>query len=292
MKRIFFILIILILVFITGCNPSYKYKEGESRGGYPDGLRIQFLSPEDSEIYEGDEFIIDLKLDNNADCDIFGDICVSDLAAGSLSGVPDTCNSFTIQSRESSSFSFRNNVYENLGRTIDTTLIAEAIYSCDEVIIDPLLCVRDKSKESEKDCSDKETISGRVPGLKSAPVTVTKIEKNYNPSGEVLRVDIYLDEMDRDNGVVFYDEGNSYTNENFENGFPISVEYGNYGELDCGNYLKNGIYYWKKDTENIIKCKIDQISVSEVEENLLRISLNYKYKITESIPIKVIHMEA
>ena len=175
---------------------------------------------------------------------------------------------------------FTGDPYENLERDISTSIEAQAKYHCG-ITIDPLICVRDDSEETKKMCKDIETVSGKYPGLKTAPITVTKVEKDFDPYTGTLRLDIYLDDM---NGELMGDTVNEYE----EQGFPVSLEYGSYGALDCSN-IEDGIYYWKSDTENIIKCEISLSSVNDVEENFLKINLDYMYSIKESKSVMVRH---
>ncbi|MBU2633781.1 MAG: hypothetical protein KJ674_00895 [Nanoarchaeota archaeon] len=288
MKKILFILIVLVL--ITGCaSTSQLSGREEGRGGVPDGLTIEFLSPSGNEVREDIFFPVKLKLENNAECIVDGTICIRDTAGSSLSGIVDDCENFNIQKLDKKVpyFTFENNVYENLERDIDTTILAKAIYECN-ININPFVCVRQDDDKLKDSCPDIQTISGKVGGLKTAPVTVTTIKKKFDASGGLLSLQIYLDEMDKKDGRVV---SNNYVKDNNEYGFPISISFGELDVMnDCYTYsdnLKNGIYYWKKDTENIINCEILVSGINEFEDIAVNINLDYTYELEKSKDIKV-----
>ena len=72
-------------------------------------------------------------------------------------------------------------------------------------------------------------------------------------------------------------EGNS-------DNFNINVEYEGYGQLNCRDLDRLN---FKTNTENIINCEIS-VNVEDIEENPLKISLNYVYETSESKQIIII----
>ncbi|MFH1209197.1 MAG: hypothetical protein V1663_00190 [archaeon] len=280
MKKMLFVFIILI--FISGCASTNQFRnyDDESKGGYTDGVKINILSPTSTEIWEGSGFVVKVKLENYADCDVSGDLCVRDLLGDGFGGIQDNCQGFSIRKHDINVpyLSFQGDPYESIDRKITTTIQAEATYSC-SISLDPLICIRDDSEETAKLCKDSETVSGKYPGLKTAPITITSVQKEFDPYTGTLRLDIYLDSM---GGELVGDT----INDNREEGFPINIEYGSYGGLDCNN-VEDGIYYWKSNTENIINCETSISSVNDVEENFLKIDLTYRYRIRGSKPVTI-----
>jgi len=265
------IITILVLIFITACGTS---QQGGRGSGAPDGLHINFLELQPrSELKENEIFDIGLKLENKAECNIEGEVCVRDLRAESISGVQDSCQPFNLRKKEdnnidSENIYFQDNSYELLSGDASTNIIAKAEYSC-SIQLTPQVCVK-PNLEDEKICKTKETISSSALGLKQAPITVYSINKILIPQrdGMKLEVAIHLRKMS---------EGKS-------NNFNIGIEYEGHGVLNCRNLDRLN---FEKNTENIINCEIP-VNVGDIEENPLKITLNYIYEISESKQIKII----
>tara|TARA_Y100000310_G_C20674675_1_gene812293 strand:+ start:1318 stop:2148 length:831 start_codon:yes stop_codon:yes gene_type:complete len=271
-KKIIFILV--ILTFLTACSGSSQQGSGS---GNPDGLHITFLEfqPRDN-LKENEVFDIGLRLENKAECNIEGEVCIRDTLSESLSGVQDSCQSFSLRKKEDSNIDseniyFQDNLYEFLSGDLRSTIIAKSEYSC-SIQLTPQLCVK-PNIEDEGICKTKETISSSALGLKQAPITVSKIEKVLIPQrdGMKLEVAIHLKKMS---------EGES-------NNFNIGVEYEGHGVLNCRNLDRLD---FKKNTENIINCEIP-VSIVDIEENPLKITLNYIYETKESKQINIIKEE-
>ena len=268
MKKI--IIIAIFLIFLTACSTSQQ-----GRGsGTPDGLHITFLEFQPrSELRQNEYFDVGLKLENKAECDIEGDVCIRDTLAPSISGVQSDCQQFELRKKEgniidSQNIYFQDNVYESTVGDLTSTITAKAQYSC-SIQLTPQVCVK-PNLEDEKTCKTRETLSQSTLGLKSAPITVSSIDKQLIPQREGinLEVAIHLKKMS---------EGSS-------DNFNINVEYEGYGSLTCRNIDRLD---FKTNTENVINCGIS-LNVADIEENPLIITLNYIYENTAQKQIKII----
>lgn len=270
MKKIIIILALLILT--TACS-GISQQSGKG-SGTPDGLHITFLESQPrSELREREYFDIGLKLENKAECDIKGELCVRDTLASSISGIQDNCQSFELRKKEnniidSQNIYFQDNVYESIVGDLIPTIIAKAQYSC-SIQLTPQVCVK-PNLEDESICKTKETLSTSTLGLRSAPITVSSIDKLIIPQrdGIKLEVKIHLKKMSK---------GES---ENFN----INVEYEGYGLLSCRDLDRLD---FKKNTENIINCEMP-LNVEDIEDNPLKITLDYIYENSNSKQIKII----
>src|SRR3989344_244045 len=270
MKKIIIVLFAVFLVFLVACSTTQQGKGS----GTPDGLKMSFIEFQPrSELKQSEYFDIGLKLENKAECDINGEICVRDTFAESLSGVQNDCMSFQLRKKEgniidSENIYFSDNSYVNPSGDLTSTIIAKAGYSC-SIQLTPQLCVK-PDLEDEKTCKIRETLQASTLGLKSAPITVTSIDKVLIPQkdGIKLEVAIHLKKMQK---------GSS---ENFN----IYAEYEGYGPLNCRNLDRLN---FKTNTENVINCDI-QLNVQDIEENPLKIVLNYIYEDSISKQIKII----
>jgi len=272
-QKYFIGVIIFLLIFLTACGASSK----QSGSGRPDGLHITFLEfqPRD-ELREGEFFEVGLKLENKAECDVQGEVCIRDTLAGSISGVKDECQTFELRKMEdgrtdSENVYFTDNSYESVSGDLNSNIIAKAKYSC-SIQLTPQVCIK-PNLEDEKVCKTKETLSASTLGLKQAPITVTSLEKTLIPQrdGVKLEVAVHLKKMD---------EGNP-------NNFNIGLEYEGYGLLNCRDLDRLD---FKENTENIINCEIS-LNVEDIENNPLKIVLNYIYETSVSKQIRIIKEE-
>jgi hypothetical protein len=265
------IIILIVLLFLTACTATSQTGKGS---GTPEGVHITFLELQPrNELREGELFDIGLKLENKAECDIQGRICVRDTFAESISGVQDDCQSFELRKKEdnivdSKNIYFQNNIYDSISGDLTSTIIAKAEYSC-LITLTPQVCIK-PNLEDENTCKTKETLSSSTLGLKSAPITVISIEKQLIPqaNGVKLEVTIHLRKMV---------EGTS-------NNFNINVEYEGYGPLTCRNLDRLN---FKTNTENIINCEIS-LNVNDIEQNPLVITSSYVYENLASKQIRII----
>ncbi len=264
------IIIVLFLVFLTACSASNQGKGS----GTPDGLRMSFLELQPrSELKESEYFDIGLKLENKAECDIKGEICVRDTLAESLSGVRDDCQSFELRKKDgnimdSENIYFNDNTYENPSGDLISTIIAKSRYSC-SIQLTPQLCVK-PNLEDENICKTRENLQSSTLGLKSAPITVSSIEKTLIPQRDGIKLEVAIHIRKMSTG----------SSENFN----INVEYEGYGPLNCRNLDRLNL---KENTENVINCEIS-LNVQDIEENPLKIVLNYIYEDSISKQIKII----
>src|SRR3989344_102792 len=276
MKKIIIILIASVLIFLTACSTSLKQGKGS---GIPDGLHITFLESQPRpELRQNEYFDVGLKMENKAECDIQGDICIRDTLAPSISGINDDCQSFELRKKEdnvidSQNIYFQDNVYESAVGDLTSTIIVKSQYSC-SIQLTPQVCVK-PNLDDEKTCKTRETLSSSTIGFKSAPITVTSIDKQLIPQrdGTKLEAAIHLRKMP---------EGDSDANN-----FGISIEYEGYGLLTCRNLDRLN---FKTSTENVINCEIP-LNVADIEENPLIITLNYIYETQQSKQIKIVKEE-
>ena len=264
------IIILALLTFLTACSGGQSQQGGS---GNPDGLHINFLESQPrQELREKESFDIGLKLENRAECDIQGDICIRDTLAQSISGVQDSCQEFELRKKDgnnidSQNIYFTDNIYESLSGDLNSNIIAKAQYSC-SIQLTPQVCVK-PNIEDEDICKTKETLTASTLGLKQAPITVSSINKILIPQRDSIKLEtaIHLRKMS---------EGKS-------NNFNIYLEYEGYGELTCRNLDRLN---FERGTENIINCEIP-INVVDIEQNPLKIKLDYIYEITKSKQIKI-----
>jgi len=269
MKKTVFL--VFVLIFLTACS---GISQTSKTSGTPDGVRISFLDLQPrSELRVGETFDIGLELENTADCNVQGQVCVRDLFASSISGVRDQCKEFDLRKKDittdSKKFYFTDNVYDtNLGN-LRSTIIADASYSC-HIELNPQLCVK-SSIDDESLCKNRETLSQNTLGLKTAPVTITQIEKLLIPQSNSIKMEITLHLRKMANG-------------NLQGPLGIILNYEGYGNLRCRD-LEN-LEWDDRDTEKIIKCEIS-LNVRDVEDNPLIISIDYNYQNSEQKQIQI-----
>lgn len=277
MKKI--ILLIMLVIFITGCTQS------GTTSGTPDGLHITFIQPnEGDEIDEDSEFYVALEVDNRADFEIQGSLCLSDTYGGTRSAVQDDCTFITVD---------ENSKYQDLNpfgpysytdvvsgeNVLKATLVAEVEYP-NSFVVTPIVCVRpfNLDNEGEEECKGKETLTVSTAGFVSAPITVSKIIKELKPSSNIggvkANLNIYLKKMS---------EGR------LEGPLNIYLDYGE-GETKCKDLDK---FEWDEgDTEKIINCEIlIETMTQELVENQLIISLDYNYYQKETISINLVNSD-
>ena len=300
------LLFIIVLLFITGCNGISRSSSSNVLGGEADGVRIEFLAPEkifgDYHVEEGKPFDVIIELENNAECDVNGNLKIRDFE--NINGIPDADRQFSLPKNDAERLRpytdeifFGGNNYDNVEKYLaSATLEATVTYGC-RIVISPQLCVRPKD-EDESSCDIEETISGKVGGLKTAPITVTKIKKKYNYNTKKLSVEIYLDKMgDNVNGVIGYGKPVSYMDDidgERKYGVPITVSYGSYGFMDC-DHMDNYFYVWQYadnqlqqgKTENVIKCDIYLSNINYVEKNDLTIEMEYYFELKRAMDVVI-----
>ena len=108
-------------------------------------------------------------------------------------------------------------------------------------------------------------------GLKTAPVTITQIEKLLIPQSNSIKMEITLHLRKMANG-------------NLQGPLGIILNYEGYGNLRCRD-LEN-LEWDDRDTEKIIKCEIS-LNVRDVEDNPLIISIDYNYQNSEQKQIQI-----
>src|SRR3989344_9401297 len=161
------IIIIIALLFLTACS---SINQQGSSSGTPDGIHISFLELQPrAELREGELFDIGLKLENRAECNIEGELCIRDTLTDSISGVEDDCQSFKLLKKEggiidSNNFYFQDNSYEIGTGSLSTNIIANAQYSC-SIQLNPQVCIK-PNLEDEKICKTKEILSSNTLGLR------------------------------------------------------------------------------------------------------------------------------
>jgi len=265
------IIIVCLLTILTACSPSQQSERGS---GTPDGLHISFLEFQPrSELMENEYFDIGLKLENKAECEVKGELCISDSLAESISGIQDDCKQFELRKKEdniidSKNIYFQDNGYVSVSGDLISEITAKAEYSC-SIQLTPQICIK-PSIEDETICKTKETLTSSTLGLKQAPITVSKIDKTIIQTREGTKLSIAINLRKMSKGEP--------------NKFNINVEYEGYGPLTCRNIERLN---FKTNTENIINCEIS-LNVEDIENNPLKIRLDYFYETSESKQIKII----
>jgi len=267
------IIVFVILMILTACSTN----NGGNGSGTPDGLHISFMEFQPrNELRQNEFFDIGLNLENRAECGIKGELCIRDTLAESISGVQDECQTFELRKKEgglvdSKKFYFTDNVYESAAGDLTSTIIARAQYSC-SIQITPQLCVK-PNLEEENVCKTKETIGASTLGLKPAPITVTSIEKTLIPQKDSTKLDVAIHVKKMPEGSPIH--------------FNVNVEYEGYGPMECRNLERLD---FRTNTESIINCEIS-LNVGDVEDNPLKISMNYVYETSASKGITLIKEE-
>jgi len=307
MKKYFFFLILIILIFISGCGTSLPGRGSISNDGpltgSPNGLQIIFLS-QVSDILSGNSVQVPIKLRNNAACDAMGELCLTDTAPDGISGSSPLCqeDGFSIpgaviegnkQRILEPSFYLQTPAYsinDPKLKNREYTLSAAATYKC-EIVARPEFCVTRLS--DDKTCKSSEIITGSNLNAAVAPITVTQIEKitTSKSSGADVLIRITLSKMSK--GYVV-DKVIKSTETQLESlqGEPVSF----YADIDgnqmecSGTDFNDNIIRWKaSDNQRIINCKTSLNFPDNNIEAHLNVNLDFTYKITESKKINVIN---
>src|SRR3989344_6862037 len=266
------IILVALLIFLTACT---GLNSRSTTSGTPDGIKISFLElqPRD-ELRIGETFDIGLEIENKADCDVAGQVCIRDLFTSSISGVQDQCQEFELRKKDitadSKKIYFTDNVYNSAIGDLKSTIIATASYSCN-VQLNPQLCIK-SSIDDESFCKNRETLSQNTLGLKTAPITITQIDKLLIPQSNNVKMEVTLHLRKMSEGEL-------------EGPLGIALTYEGHGNLQCRNI--DNLLWEEKDTEKIIKCEIP-LNVKDVEDNPLIINLNYNYKNSETKQVQII----
>ena len=295
MRKTILILFLLFagLIFVISCQgggPGFpgsgNGKGGSYFGGTPNGLEIKFLNLQPPDILrEGQDFTVALELTNNGQCDAIGQICVRDALSDIFGGIQDNCQEMNLKAieningqivKDSRTFYFRGNSYNNIGRELSTQILAKTSYKC-EFVSGPQLCVKSVIGENENLCKSIESISGKELKARSAPITISKVDKELVPEANGVRLiaTITLSKMSK--GQLKAEKEVDFTK-----GSPmfISVEYSGFGEMKCSE-LEGNLLYWKsKDTSKIVQCELE-LGKIDLIQNPLNIKLAYDYEITE-----------
>ncbi len=307
MRKIILFLLLLGLIFILGCQGQDSGGDGgfpgfgggkkstSYFGGKADGLEIKFLNLQPPEILrEEQDFTIGLELVNNGQCDVNGQLCVRDALSDVFGGVQDSCQDINLKAiedvngqiiKDSRNLYFRTNSYHDIGRELNTQILAKAVYHCD-FVSGPQLCVKPVIEENENLCKSMESISGKELKARSAPITISKVDKEIVPESNGVRLiaTITLNKMSKGQASFGTDSGNA----DFNKGSPIfiGVEYQGFGEMRC-NGLEGNILYWKsKDTNKIVQCELELEQIDLIE-NPLNIKLAYDYEVTETKQVTI-----
>ena len=307
MKKVILVLFsVMGLFLIAGCQesgndsggwsfPGSGGKGGSSSyfGGNPDGISIKFLNLQPPDVLrEGQDFTVALEIVNNAQCSTSGQICVRDALSDIFGGLQDNCQDINLKGvenvngqiiKDSKILFFRGNSYADIKRELNTQIIAKAVYSC-EIISGPQLCIKPLIGENENLCKSTESISGKSLKAKSAPITITKVDKEIIPEqgGIRLLATITLTKMSK--GQLKTDIGNF----DADKGSPLSmsVEYAGFGEMKCNSLDGNTLYWKPKDATKTVQCELE-LGQIDLIENPLNIGLSYDYEVTESKQITI-----
>src|SRR3989338_11656706 len=251
MKKTVFL--VFVLIFLTACS---GISQTSKPSGTPDGVRISFLDLQPrSELRVGETFDIGLELENTADCNVQGQVCVRDLFTSSISGVQDQCQEFELRKKDitadSKKIYFTDNVYNSAIGDLKSTIIATASYSCN-VQLNPQLCIK-SSIDDESFCKNRETLSQNTLGLKTAPITITQIDKLLIPQSNNVKMEVTLHLRKMSEGEL-------------EGPLGIALTYEGHGNLQCRDI--DNLLWEEQATETLIKCAIP-FNVQDVEDHPL-----------------------
>jgi len=301
MKKLLIILLLIVILFTSACSVNNPFITKTRSSGNPAGLEMKFL-PTQSIYYEGDVPEVNLELTNNAECAISGVICVNQLLSG-IGGITERCKSFNLAGLnldsktakpDSTTLFFDTNeftAYSGLARSnYETNINAVAVYNCRIITGPDQICVTPFKNDNL--CATTETISGTRLGSRSAPITVTYVEKSISKatSGTRLRAIITLSKMDK--GYVISQAALQNPNlEEQESPVFMKVNYNGYGEMSCrdenGVPITNNVLKWKPtESKKIINCEI-LLNINELTVNPIDIDLDFTYKLRESKQISI-----
>ena len=307
MKKYLLFLLLLILIIITGCITPRPPGDGGNypSTGSPNGIRINFLPDlPPSNIREGNSLTAELELVNYAACDIKGKLWLDDVVDDSQGGISNSLDKeFGLsgakakQNPEKITLRFSRNEnlkpYTNLPFSyLDVTLLATAVYDC-SISAAPKICV--KSVENTESCPIRETITGSSLNAMVGPVTVTKVERSYNPEAggsANLYVDITFSKMSEGRVASSLELQNPFTSSalNEEDLVSIEVSFGGTPLIckDKGDYFKENKLLFKPEfRERIINCEALITSVNELTAQPLLIEMDYIYRITQPKEIRI-----
>lgn len=304
MKKYFFFLILIILIFISGCGSSFPGRNGGGSNegplrGSPNGIQIIFLT-QTSEILSGNSIQAPIKLKNNAACTAVGKLCISDSAPDGISGSSPLCQDFEIpgaaiegnrQRILEPSFNFQTpsyNIQDPKIKNREYTLFATAAYKC-AITAEPEFCVPRTSDNTQ--CKTSETVSGNNLRASAAPITVTQVEKITTPTsfGSDVLTKITLSKMSK--GYVVNKIDSNEIQQGSSQGEPVSLYVDIDGnQMDCsGTDFKDNFIDWKtNDDKRTINCRTSLNFPDSIIDAHLNVNIDFVYKTTESKKINVI----
>ncbi len=302
MKKELVIILLLSTVFLSGCAGSFAgILGGKNTAVYGKGVSIRFLpgNPPTNRILEGQEFKVFVELSNSGLTAVNGQLCVSDDKYANYGGIeePKVCEQFSLAgadetdeaSPSSDKFYFPSYdgpgyIYRGIeGKNIDTTIIAEALYSGYRAIASPSIRLCTDSKE----CSFDETISGSSLGgdAARAPVTVTSIHKTITPAGRNVGVVLEMNVENVGGGEI---PSLTPNDDRQKVGFEINYE-GSGIEFDC-RPLSGGLIILNNNKATIRCQSRNNVELETgVQENPVQIYLTYDY--LTKLPIEKIPLE-
>ena len=301
MKKEFYFLIILILIFITGCSGLSQTQNNEPRQvtGAPNGIQIQFLSAPIN-FQEGDRIPVPVQLTNNAACDVNGKLCLTDTASSTRGGIVDPiCQGFSINGATiggskkdipKTPFYVETPSYFGIDDRpggFETTIQATATYNCN-LVAGPILCITNQfSGTVNNDCPLTQTITGSNLRASVGPVTISQVKKTLTPGGGLI-VEITFKKMS-DGYISNTANIDNPILSNQEDPINILIDLsGNTMTCRQDNDFRDNKLYWKNydNLEKTITCSTSVDFAERVDEPL-NIRMDYVYKITESKKITI-----
>jgi hypothetical protein len=283
MKKMFFLWILVLVLFISGCGqrPPQEIRIG--------GLDISFLKdrPPRDVIYENQDFSIGVQIVNNVPTEVLAEVCVSDTPADSYGGVQgEICDNLVvpgateyggeIEPYEMEPIYFDPEPYINLGRGVDSTnILATVTYSLETTSdIDICLAKDFNFQEGDFRCESESVFSGKDIRSAKAPLIVDRVESRIVPEGDNNRVilDIYFKKSPI--GRIIDRKSNKQL-------FDVDVYFGaTSAEFKC-NPLVNGKVEMSGPSR-----KITCYALANLEEvpyvDTLHIDLSYSYRVSIS----------
>lgn len=293
-REITFFIIILFLVSscssITGPTTTVSSDTG--------GIDIAFLDkrPPTDEIQEDEEFTVGVYLTNNLEEDITANLCISDTPASSYGGIEDReCRSVEISKAQKyeeevvpteKEERFGPYSYTNLPLGIRSTIFTAEINYYILTQASTQVCLKqDPTMETLEPCESDEIFTTEII-KETAPLTVSKIEKQIIPTGDSAKIKLDITLKKASEGEVIVDE---YNRDPLV-GLAISLSGTEHTAFICTPLVDNKVKLMEDSLETTISCSADLTLNELYYTDNLGITLGYtyiNYISTNSIELKI-----
>jgi len=289
-----FIVLVIFGLLLGGCVPG----DGVVDKNYnPVGVSASFVAGSPPDVLKEERtFAVSVRLENGADINVKeGRVCVRGISRGYGGFSDEQCADFSLlpivaegkQVRKAYDIlRFQSDGYSLRERNIDETFVAKATYLC-ELITGPQFCVSNRitDEDSDIDCPRIEVFTGAKVSTTTAPITLTKVEKEFYSGGDgvMLSATLTLKKVN-DGGYVVNSIDDKETEKEYVD---IQVSYAGYGDMRCDS-VRNGKLEWNRnENEKVIKCDISLGDVGERQSSSLDVRLRYYYRVKEQKSVKI-----